>query len=106
LESLRNEFVKPIIKEGITYSAGGDGRTGYVIASEVRTGTELWRANVFHIHINPFVEEDNQWIYISGMKVAGTRLLIQNEAGRCYRLDLAKHSVKKENCSEYLSIKP
>jgi hypothetical protein len=98
--------VVPITKDGITYAAAGDGGTGYVIASDANTGKELWRAKIYHVHINPFIEADIQWIYISGMKLSGDALLIRNEAARCYRLDLAKKSVRKAKCTEDLSTKP
>jgi hypothetical protein len=98
--------VIPVTQAGITYSAAGDGRSGYVIASDARTGSELWRVKIYHVHINPFMEEDVQWIYISGLKLSGNDLLIRNEAARCYRLDLEKKSVRSYRCTEELSIKP
>jgi hypothetical protein len=98
--------VAPVTRDGITYSAAGDGRSAYVIASDAKTGSELWRVKIYHVHINPFMEEDVQWIYISGLKLSGNALLLRNEAARCYRLDLAKKSVREDKCTEYLSIKP
>ncbi len=98
--------VAPVTQAGVTYSADPDGRTGYVVASDAKTGGELWKVKIYHVHINPFIEEDVQWIYITGLKLSGNALLIRNEAGRCYRLDLAKKSVRKDTCTEYLTIKP
>jgi len=48
--------VSPVVSEGIAYSAHGDGQTGYVIASDVTTGKELWKVKIFHIHIKPWIE--------------------------------------------------
>ena len=98
--------VAPVTKDGITYTATGTGTEGYVVARETNTGNELWRVRVFRVYINPFIEEDNQWIYVSGMKLSDKTLLIQSEAGRCYRLDLTKKLVRKDKSTEYLSTKP
>ena len=92
--------VTPITKDGITYTATGDGKTACVVASDANTGKELWKAKIYHVHINPFIEEDNQWIYISEMNLSGNAILIRNEAARCYRLNLIKKSVKKDKCDE------
>jgi hypothetical protein len=60
--------VKPVVSESVEYSADGDGRNGYVVATEVGTGQELWRKKIFPVHIKPWIEGDNQWIFISDLK--------------------------------------
>jgi hypothetical protein len=90
--------VNPVVSGNIKYSAHGDGRTGYVVATEVATGKELWRAKIFHIQVKPWIEEDNQWIFISDLTLLDNALLVRDERLRCYRVDLATKHVKKSYC--------
>lgn len=90
--------VNPVVRGNIRYSAQGDGRIGYVIASEVTTGKELWRVEIFRIHIKPWIEEDVQWVFISDLKLLDNALLVRDEKSRCYRLDLATRRVQKSLC--------
>jgi hypothetical protein len=90
--------VSPVVHAGVTYSAAGDGRGGYVVATESSTGKELWRRKVFTVHIKFWIEEDNQWVFITDLKLDANALLIRDEKSRCNRLDLNKKRVKKESC--------
>jgi hypothetical protein len=90
--------VNTVVKGNVNYSAQGDGRTGYVVATEVATGKELWRANIFRIHFKPWIEQDNQWIFISDLKLLDDTLLVRDERSICYRVDLGTRHVRKANC--------
>jgi hypothetical protein len=91
--------VSPIVSDGVEYSAHGDGKTGYIVATDVATGNELWRIRVFRIHTYLWKgEEDNQWVFISDLQLVQNALLIRNEKSHCYRLDLVTRHVKKERC--------
>ena len=92
------QSVNPVVSGNIKYSAQGDGRTGYVVASEVTTGKELWRVEVFRVHLEPGLEEDVQWVFISDLKLLDSTLLVRDEKSRCYRVDLATKHVKKSQC--------
>ena len=96
---LPHQPVSPITSAKVIYSADGDGRTGYVVANEVATGKELWRVRIFHIHVKPWIEGDNQWIFISDLKLLDSALLVRDERSRCYRVDLATRHVTKITCS-------
>ena len=91
--------IKPVIVNGITYSAVGDGNAGYVVASETSSGRELWRVRVFKVHIKFWIEEDVQWVYITDLRISGNELLIRDEKVRCYGLDLIKRKSKQIACS-------
>jgi hypothetical protein len=93
-----HEPVPPVVSANIIYSAQGDGRTGYVVANEATSGKELWRVEIFRIHIKPWIEEDNQWIFINDLKVLDNALFVRNERSRCYRVDLATTHVRKADC--------
>jgi len=90
--------VNPVVTTNTKYSAAGDGRRGYVLASDLITGKELWRAEIFHINIKPFLEEDVQWVFISDLKLSGKTLLVRDEKSRCYTVDLVTTHVQKSRC--------
>jgi outer membrane protein assembly factor BamB len=93
--------VPPIVHEGVQYSASGDGKTGSVVATDISTGKELWRVKIFRVHPRWWKgEEDNQWVYISSLRLTENTLLIANEKGQCFLLDLRTKSVKRESCPE------
>ena len=77
--------VPPIAANGIRYSADGDGKDSYVVATDEASGKTLWRVKVFHTRIN-FLrgEEDNQWLFISDLKLGENSLLVRDEKNRCY----------------------
>jgi hypothetical protein len=89
-------IVNPIVSENIKYSAQGDGRTGYVVANEVITGKELWRVEIFRVHLEPGLEEDVQWVFITELKLVDNALLVKDEKHRCYVLDLSTRQVKRK----------
>src|SRR5450631_981652 len=90
--------VNPVISANIKYSAQGDGRTGYVVANDFATGEELWRVKIFHIHLKPWMEGDNQWIFINDLKLLDNTLLVRDEKSRCYRVDLTTKHLKRSHC--------
>jgi len=92
--------VSPVIPNGIRYSAAGDGIDQYVVAEETSTGKILWKRKVFHTHINFRLEEDNQWVFITDLKLVGNRLLVKDEDSRCYSVDLAGRRVKRRKCGD------
>ena len=96
--SLPPKPVSPVVHAGVTYSEEGDGRAGYVAATETSTGKELWKAKVFTVHIKFWMEEDVQRVFITDLNVDSNALLIRDEKSRCYRLDLDKKRVKKDIC--------
>ena len=90
--------VPPIVADGVRYSAEGDGRDSFVVATEEASGKALWRTKVFHTRIKFWREEDNQWLFISDMKLTGNSLLVRDEKNRCYSISLNSRRVKKYPC--------
>ncbi len=92
-------IVKPVLSGGVEYSAHGDGTHAWVAAIEVATHKELWTAKVFRIHTHWWKgEEDNQWVYISDLKLGPNALSVKDERERCYSLDLNTRQVKRVHC--------
>ncbi|MGP0017244.1 MAG: hypothetical protein ACLPHP_01645 [Candidatus Sulfotelmatobacter sp.] len=88
--------VPPVVYKGITYSAPNDGRSGnYVIASD-SMGKEQFRIKVFDRSIDPKMEEDVQWVFITELKLTGSSLIVKDEKSRCYTVDLETKTVKQK----------
>jgi outer membrane protein assembly factor BamB len=91
--------IPPVVVNGTRYSANGDGKDSYVVATDVPSGNELWRVKVFHTRIEFWRgEEDNQWVFISDLKFAGNSLLVRDEKNRCYSIDMNTKHVKNAHC--------
>jgi hypothetical protein len=91
--------VRPVVLNGVEYSANGDGTHGWITATEVATKKKLWTAKVFRIHTYWWKgEEDNQWIYIPALRLEQNGLFVKDERSRCYSLDLNTRRVHKERC--------
>lgn len=88
--------VEPLVHEGVRYTVPNDkGTVGYVVACEVATGKQLWKKTVFRTCICPFFEHDVQWVFTRQMRLEGGRLILVNERGKTYALDLTTRRVKK-----------
>ena len=88
--------VAPVVYKGITYTAPNqNGRAAYVVASD-STGKELFRVKVFDVEIDPKLEEDVQWVFITELRLRGESLLVKDEKGRRFAIDLSTHAVKRK----------
>jgi hypothetical protein len=92
------EPVTPVVAQGLRYSAEGDGRDQYVLASNATSGKELWKVKVFHTHVHSEMEQDVQWVFITNLKLVNDALLVRDEKARCYSVDLKTHRVHKTSC--------
>jgi hypothetical protein len=91
--------VSPVVHNGVQSSSHGDGKVGSVVATDIATGKQLWAIQVFRIHTHFWKgEEDNQWVFISDLKLVQNDLVIKDEKSRCYRLDTVTRHVEKEPC--------
>jgi hypothetical protein len=91
--------VPPVTANGIRYSAEGDGRDSYVVATDAKSGQTLWRVKVFHTRIKFWQgEEDNQWLFISDLKLSADSLFARDEKNRCYSINLNTRRVRKMEC--------
>jgi hypothetical protein len=55
----------------------------------------LWRTRVFSTWINPGVEEDVQWVFITRLEVADGNLLVTDERGGRHSVDLQTGRVQR-----------
>jgi len=88
--------VAPVVFRGVRYVAPNrHGDVGYVQAWDIRTGKRLWQVVVYRVPMKPNLEQDVQYRFIIGLNIRGGRLLITNESGQHYALDLRTRRVKK-----------
>lgn len=89
--------VAPVAYKGTTYTAPNqDGTKAYVVASDSK-GKELFRTKIFDVPIDQKLEEDIQWVFITDLKSDGDSLLVRDEKGRCFAIDLSTHTVKRKS---------
>lgn len=88
--------VEPVTVHGVTYSAPA-AAMGFVVASNESSGRELWRRRIYRIHINPSLERDVQDVFITSLTLRGGSIVIANEHGDRYALDLSTRKVTRES---------
>lgn len=86
--------VEPVVYEGVRYTApNDDGKRGYIHAEDAKTGKALYDIEVFSVKVKPGLEEDVQWNFIKGMKIEGGSLIVHDEKGGIYAVDLKTRKV-------------
>jgi hypothetical protein len=94
--------VPPIEHVGVRYeqdrydTRSGDQLGGYLAAIDAKTGTRLWRIKVYDVTQTPG-SPGEMALYFRSMHLdeQHTGLLIENEAGSTYRVDLATHDSRQ-----------
>ena len=87
--------VAPVVIRGVEYSAPHDAM-GFVVAKDHNSGKELWRVRIYEVRVNPALERDVQDIFITSLAEKGGALLITNERGEKYALDLQSRKVTRQ----------
>lgn len=88
--------VPPLVHAGVRYeqvmvpSREGLPHGGYVVATEVATGTRKWIRKVYDIALDPTRELDVQFYYFKTLSLerGGRALLVEDERGGRHRLEL------------------
>ena len=69
---------------------------GYIAAFDPASGRELWTLKVYDVVYDPKMEEDVQDVFIRKMtKISPSGLLIVDEKGRRYRVDVKARTVTR-----------
>lgn len=85
-------FVQPLTHNGITYSAPHQ-RMGYVVASDAKTGNELWSVRVYGVEYGRAAEGDLEDVYITSLSIKDATLIVTNERGHEFSIDLKTREV-------------
>ncbi len=91
--------VLPVVVDGVRYEQdryddrAGEQHGGYLVAIDAATGQRLWRVEVYTLAIQP-PGAPRMALYFRSMRPSpdGKALVIENEAGGVYRVDLATHA--------------
>lgn len=93
--------VDPVVIGNVRFEAPPWGKArglgqngGFVVAHDAATGAELWTAKVYAIAYKADMEADKQDVFIIDMKASadGKALLVADDRGRRWRVDLATHA--------------
>ena len=95
--------VPPVVFRGVRIEAIHWGRErnfkqngGYIAAFDPASGRELWTIKVYDVVYDPKMEEDVQDVFIRKMtKISPSGLLIVDEKGRSYRVDVKARTVTR-----------
>ena len=85
--------VAPLTRQGIIYAAPHE-HLGCVVAKDEKTGRLLWRKQIYLVKYDPALEQDVQDCFITELRFADDKLLISNERGGQFELNLSTLAVK------------
>lgn len=86
--------VPPLVANSVEYSAPHD-QMGFVVATDAKSRKELWRERIYTVRINSALERDVQEVFITSLALENGSLVITNEKGDRYTLELATRKVTK-----------
>jgi hypothetical protein len=84
--------VPPVTLNTIEYSAPLE-LMGFVVATDTTSHKELWRKRIYTVPVNRALERDVQDVFITSLVIENGTLIITNERGDSYTLDLATRKV-------------
>ena len=93
----RPPVVSPVVHDGVRYeqvknlAAEGLAPGGYVMATQVSSGKRMWISCLYGSKVDPNIEADVQWAFFKAMQLDAAQgvLVVEDEKGRTYRVDLA-----------------
>lgn len=102
-EKERSEIPEPaaVTSAGVRYEALPWGKArglgqngGYIAAYDAASGRELWLLKVYDVTYDGEREDDKQDVFIESLRLQGKgTLVVTDERGGVYRVDLARRSV-------------
>ena len=92
--------VKPLVHDGVEYSAPmGVEKMGVIEARDAKSKALLWAQKIYRIKYNPDLERDVQWVFIKEIEIEDESLIVINERGQKYALDLKTRKVTEAELS-------
>ena len=95
--------VPPVLRDGVLFEElmdndvpGLDPRTTYLVARDAATRAPLWTVALYTVPLIPELETDVQAVFFSSLRSSddGTRLLVEDERGRRYAVDIATRTAQ------------
>ena len=79
--------VSSVVHNGVEYRARV-WDMGFVEAIDLASHDRLWRRRIYYVWYVPLAEKDCQDIFITSLAIQDGKLLVRNEAGKSYGVDL------------------
>jgi len=86
--------VTPVVASAVEYSAPHEAM-GFVVATDTVSHKELWRERIYTVRVDPALERDVQDVFITSLVIEKGTLIITNERGDRYALNLVSRKVTK-----------
>jgi hypothetical protein len=94
--------VPPVTHRGVKYvfphfsSENGKSRHGGVVeARDERSDALLWKLTVYEVWHKPWLESDVQDVFITSARMENEALIVTNERGEAYEIDVAKRTARR-----------
>lgn len=98
--------VESVIYKGIKFIASNTPqRMGYVEAWDIETKRKAWEQKVYTVVFDRLLEQDVQWVFISSLNIEDKKLVVTDERGKEYRVDIPKNILKEQVQPLQLTIK-
>ena len=95
VKKITSPRIESLIYRGIKFVAPNTVKEmGYVQAWDVGTAKKVWEKKVYSVFINPFLVDDVQWVFIISLNVEEGKLVVVDEKGREYKIDIPKAILK------------
>lgn len=98
------EDIEPVVHKGVRYSAphwgkaqNRDQNAGYIEAWDIKRNEFLWILKVYTIHYVRGLEGDVQDIFITSMKLHEEKLIVINERGDKFIIDINTKEIIPKN---------
>jgi hypothetical protein len=98
--------VEPIIYKGIKFIVPNTPeKMGIVEGWATEANKKIWENQVYSIVINPIIEQDVQWIFISSLSIEDEKLVVVDERSHKYKIAIPKNILKERIQPLKLTIK-
>lgn len=99
--------VRPVVYKGVKFIVRNRAeKMGYVEGWDIETNKKIWEKKVYNVIINPMMEADVQCVFISSLNLKNGKLVIINEKGRKYNIDIPKNILKAIENDTYYYLQP
>jgi MYXO-CTERM domain-containing protein len=81
-----------LVFEGVKFVAGYD-EGGIIEARDPNTDQRLWQQQIYEVEVSDAIEGDVQWVFIASIWIDNGALMVLNERGGTYRVDITTQAV-------------
>ncbi|MBI5414220.1 hypothetical protein HZA38_01770 [Candidatus Peregrinibacteria bacterium] len=97
--------VEPLIYGEIKFIAPRE-HLGFIEALDKNTGEKLWELQIYKTIIDPALEEDVQWVFITKLKMATNgRLIVFDSNGKIYSVNIEQKMVEDDGIPSQEEVK-